>query len=65
MMKKDNSTLSESLESKPLASPLTRINTQQLFGDAREISIEHLGEHYALTITKQNKLLLTKAKLTT
>ena len=41
---------------------IKKLNTQQLFGDGKEILIEHLGESYLLSITKQKKLLLTKCK---
>lgn len=43
-------------------SHLRKMHSKQLFGDAKEIYIAHLGEVYMLTITKQNKLLLTKLK---
>jgi hemin uptake protein HemP len=39
---------------------IRKINTEDLFGSANTVLIEHLGEHYQLTITKQKKLLLTK-----
>ncbi len=41
---------------------IKKLNTQQLFGPNKEILIEHLGENYMLSITKQKKLLLTKCK---
>ena len=37
-----------------------RINTQQLFLNAKEVMIDHLNETYLLRLTKQNKLILTK-----
>ena len=40
-------------------SPRT-LSTQELFGDTREICIEHDGEHYRLRITRRNKLILQK-----
>lgn len=43
-------------------SHVRRLSSNTLFGDAKEIVISHLGEAYMLTITKQKKLLLTKAK---
>ncbi len=36
------------------------VSTQELFGDEREICIEHAGEHYVLRITRRNKLILQK-----
>jgi hemin uptake protein HemP len=41
---------------------IKKLSSEQLFGDAREVLILHLGESYMLTITKQKKLLLTKVK---
>ncbi|MHC4316537.1 MAG: hemin uptake protein HemP [Planctomycetota bacterium] len=35
-------------------------DTQQLFGDSREVRLHHCGEEYRLTLTKNNKLILTK-----
>jgi len=43
-------------------SHIRKMHSEQLFGDAKEIFITHLGEVYMLTITKQKKLLLTKVK---
>lgn len=36
------------------------IPSQQLFCGEREIVIEHDGQSYRLSITRQNKLILTK-----
>jgi hemin uptake protein HemP len=36
------------------------LQSQQLFGGAREIVIEHSGAFYRLRITHSNKLILTK-----
>jgi hemin uptake protein HemP len=36
------------------------IRTEELFGDNREIWIEHDGERYRLRITRRNKLILQK-----
>lgn len=36
------------------------ISTRELMGDAREVIIEHGGEHYRLRITSNQKLILTK-----
>jgi hemin uptake protein HemP len=36
------------------------VRTEELFGDLREIWIEHDGERYRLRITRRNKLILQK-----
>ncbi|MEO2090264.1 MAG: hemin uptake protein HemP [Gemmataceae bacterium] len=36
------------------------VRTEDLFGDLREIWIEHDGERYRLRITRRNKLILQK-----
>ncbi len=35
-------------------------DTQQLFGESREVRINHCDEEYRLILTKNNKLILTK-----
>lgn len=40
------------------AIPLLR--SEELFGTAREILIEHSGGYYRLRVTHSNKLILTK-----
>ncbi|HWK49405.1 MAG TPA: hemin uptake protein HemP [Steroidobacter sp.] len=40
------------------AIPLLR--SEELFGQAREILIEHSGGYYRLRVTHSNKLILTK-----
>jgi len=50
------------MEQEVKTTKIKKLNTQQLFGDSKEILIEHLGESYLLSITKQKKLLLTKCK---
>ena len=40
------------------AIPLLR--SEELFGKAREILIEHSGGYYRLRVTHSNKLILTK-----
>ena len=40
------------------AFPLLR--SEELFGKAREILIEHSGGYYRLRVTHSNKLILTK-----
>ena len=37
-----------------------RVQSASLFGDDREIVIEHNGQDYRLRITAQGKLILTK-----
>jgi hemin uptake protein HemP len=36
------------------------ITSFELMGDGSEVIIEHAGEEYRLSITKQSKLILTK-----
>jgi hemin uptake protein HemP len=36
------------------------INSEELFGDQKEIIILHAGEEYRLRITNNGKLILTK-----
>ncbi len=50
------------MEYKDKTTMMKRVNTEQLFGESKEILIEHMGESYMLTITKHKKLLLTKNK---
>ncbi|MDD5461768.1 MAG: hemin uptake protein HemP [Methylococcales bacterium] len=38
----------------------TRLHSKELFGEAREIVIEHAGDEYRLRLTRQGKLILTK-----
>jgi hemin uptake protein HemP len=40
--------------------PRRKVNSAELFGQAREIIIEHRAEEYRLTITRAGKLILTK-----
>ena len=44
----------------PAATPPRRVDSQVLFGTAKELRIEHQGAEYRLTQTCQGKLLLTK-----
>lgn len=37
-----------------------RIRSEDLFGTAREVLLEHRGELYRLRITRQGRLILTK-----
>ncbi|WP_298821097.1 hemin uptake protein HemP [uncultured Roseibium sp.] len=38
----------------------TELDTRELFGNLRQIEIQHNDETYRLSITKQGKLILTK-----
>ena len=40
--------------------PRPRLHSEELFGTAREIVIEHAGDEYRLRLTRQGKLILTK-----
>ena len=37
-----------------------KYNSQQLFGDAKVVLIEHVGQVYRLLNTRQGKLILNK-----
>jgi hemin uptake protein HemP len=37
-----------------------RLDSRELFGETREITIGHGGDVYRLRLTAQNKLILTK-----
>lgn len=37
-----------------------RLSSRNIFGNAREVVIEHAGEEYRLRLTRQGKLILTK-----
>lgn len=50
------------MEQEAKTTKIKKLSTQQLFGDGKEVLIEHQGEKYLLSITKQKKLLLTKCK---
>lgn len=39
---------------------LRSYDTEQLFGDGREVRLRHCGEEYRLILTKNNKLILMK-----
>ena len=45
------------MEQEVKTTKIKKLNTQQLFGDGKEILIEHLGESYLLSITKQKKII--------
>jgi hemin uptake protein HemP len=41
------------------AGTVIRLDTRELFAQAREVEIDHGGRIYKLRITQQNKLILT------
>ena len=43
----------------PAAAQATRIKSEDLFRQQREIEIEHQGRIYRLRLTQMNKLILT------
>jgi hemin uptake protein HemP len=43
-----------------VAATLRTIDSQALFGEAKQVLIVHQGETYKLQITRQGKLILTK-----
>lgn len=47
-------------ETRSVVLTANRIDSRDLFGTTREITIGHAGEVYRLRLTAQNKLLLTK-----
>ncbi len=57
-----DSTLDLNEQSDANCIPIKKLSTEKLFGDANEILILHAGERYTLAITRQRKLILTKAK---
>lgn len=44
----------------PIPAGIPALQSQQLFSHTREIKIEHAGEVYRLSLTSNNKLILTK-----
>lgn len=46
--------------SRPDDKPPTILDARQLFGEQREVVIEHEGVRYRLRITRRNKLILQK-----
>lgn len=40
--------------------PIRRVATDTLLAGAREVILEHRGEHYRLRVTASGKLILTK-----
>ncbi len=50
----------KSVASTPQTRTTRAISSESLFAGARELVIQHAGEHYRLRITNQGKLILTK-----
>ena len=44
----------------PAQVPAVQVQFGQLSGGRRDVFIEHDGQHYKLSLTAQNKLILTK-----
>ncbi|WP_291021071.1 hemin uptake protein HemP [Hydrogenophaga sp.] len=44
----------------PVQVPPVQVQFGQLSGGRRDVFIEHDGQHYKLSLTAQNKLILTK-----
>ncbi len=40
--------------------PSREVDVRDLMGDAREVTLLHAGQRYALRITSNNRLILTK-----
>ena len=51
---------SAAVTDKPSGGVRRRLSSSELFGETRELVIEHAGEEYRLRITSQGKLILTK-----
>ena len=47
-------------EAPPRGPAIPLLRSEELFGQAREIMIEHMGGFYRLRVTHSNKLILTK-----
>lgn len=58
-MSKSPDTQSQEIVEKPRPDDLV-VQASQLFGDRREVWIEHNGERYRLRITRRGKLILQK-----
>lgn len=51
---------SPAAEAAPRGPAIPLLRSEELFGKAREIMIEHSGGFYRLRVTHSNKLILTK-----
>jgi len=52
--------LAPAVAQRPALAPVRRLPFAQLSNGAREVLIEHAGQVYRLSLTAQNKLILTK-----
>jgi hemin uptake protein HemP len=50
----------EQNEKKNETQPSARLDSKQIFGNAKMVLIEHSGQVYRLMITRQDKLILNK-----
>lgn len=50
----------ESMPAEESSGAVRTVTSEQLFGPAREVRIEHQGERYRLRLTRLGKLILTK-----
>ena len=55
-----NRSASTVTEAAPRPTPRRRVQSTELFGDAREVIIAHRADEYRLSITRAGKLILTK-----
>jgi hemin uptake protein HemP len=47
-------------EAAPHGPAMPLLRSEDLFGESRELMIEHAGAYYRLRVTHSNKLILTK-----
>ena len=59
-VRKGNRECGEETASKPVAENGRTFRSAEMFANAREVIIEHEGEHYRLRSTRNGKLILTK-----
>lgn len=52
--------LSDELVSQLASFPVKLFSSEDLFGNSNRILIQHRGEQYLLSLTRNNKLILTK-----
>lgn len=52
--------LSDELVSQLESFPVKLFSSEDLFGNSNRILIQHRGEQYLLSLTRNNKLILTK-----
>jgi len=59
-MNSPNANVEPNVLHESLCPPLPCIRSADLFGQQREIMIEHTGVYYRLCVTRANKLILMK-----